>query len=302
MTADLFEPGRDPQKYVREAFQILEEAAEVYRPSRVYGLFSGGHDSLCSTHVAAAHRLFAGAVHINTGVGVAQTREFVRRTCRDQGWRLIELHPPPLRVPPGKRRPGIDYEGLPAYDALVLHYGFPGPAGHRLVYNRLKERCLRRLRRDTFGPRRRRGELMLLVGGMRLAESVRRMGNAEPHSAEPSEGRAWCAPILRWSDEDKWDYMAAAGLMANPVVGKLCISGECLCGAFARPTEMIDLERSFPDAARRIHELEARAAAAGVHAKWGTRPPRKAGAAGGQPDLFSLCWTCGQEGEQAAQS
>ncbi len=286
---------RHPKGPVFEAFSILEEATKIYRPAAVYGLFSGGHDSLCSTFVAAQHPLFRAAVHIDTGIGVDATREYVRQTCRGQGWPLVELHPPPAVrcVPEGKRRPGIDYEGLPAYDALVLHYGFPGPAGHALMYQRLKERCLRQLRRDTFGARRRKGDCMLLVGGMRLSESTRRMGRAEPHSAESSEGRAWCAPLLHWTDEDRKDFIARAGLPKNPVVAKLCMSGECLCGAFAKPSELVEIAYHFPEVAARIRALEARAGELGVHCRWGTRPPRSQKPE--EPSLFGLCWTCGNK-------
>ena len=34
----------------------------------VYALFSGGHDSLCSTFIASRHPLFQGVVHLNTGI------------------------------------------------------------------------------------------------------------------------------------------------------------------------------------------------------------------------------------------
>lgn len=49
-----------------------------YEPSAVYGLFSGGHDSLCSTHIASTMPNFKGVVHANTGIGIEETREFVR--------------------------------------------------------------------------------------------------------------------------------------------------------------------------------------------------------------------------------
>jgi 3'-phosphoadenosine 5'-phosphosulfate sulfotransferase (PAPS reductase)/FAD synthetase len=293
VSASLF-PDRHPEGFVFEAHEVLDRAIRLYRPRAVYGLFSGGHDSLCSTHVAACRDEFTAAVHINTGIGVRQTREYVRATCAALGWPLVELHPPPFRVPPAKRKPGIDYENLPAYEALVLHHGFPGPAGHRLAYNRLKERCLRHLRRDALGRRRRPGDVMLLVGGMRRAESARRMGTTEEMSLEAGEGRAWCAPLTYWTDEDKDAYMAANRLPRNPVVGRLCLSGECLCGAFARPEEYAQIAHAYPEAAAEIRRLEGLAKEAGVHCVWGTRPPREAAGRDEAP-LFSLCWSCGHK-------
>jgi hypothetical protein len=54
------------------------------------------------------------------------------------------------------------------------------------------------------------------------------------------------------------------------------MSGECLCGAFARPDELVEIRYHFPEVAQRIDELQVRAVAQ-------------------QPDLFSLCWSCGNE-------
>ena len=282
---------------VGDALGILARALDTYEPEAVYALFSGGHDSLCSTRLATLATRFRSVVHINTGIGVRQTREYVRDTCRTQGWPLLELHPPPFTPAKEKRRPGIDYENLPAYVACILHYGFPGPAGHRLVYNRVKERCLRALRRHTFGRRRKKGQTMLLVGGMRRQESTRRMGNAEAMSLEPSEGRAWCAPLLNWSAEDKNAYIARNGLPRNPVVEKLCMSGECLCGAYARPQELVEIEAAYPEAAAEIRRLQELAKRAGVHCEWGKPPPQKNGEDESQPSLFGLCWSCGNKWE-----
>ena len=53
------------------------------------------------------------------------------------------------------------------------------------------------------------------------------------------------------------------------------MSGECLCGAFAKPGEIKQIETVSPPAAEQIHALEAKAKRAGVHCVWGTRPPRE---------------------------
>ena len=80
---------RDP---VTPELRVIDQAVNEYQPVATYALFSGGHDSLTSTAIAARHATFAAAVHINTGIGIEQTREFVRETCRANGWPLIELH------------------------------------------------------------------------------------------------------------------------------------------------------------------------------------------------------------------
>ena len=90
--------------------RILAEAIERYRPVKVFGLFSGGHDSLCACHLASTQPRFDGCVHVNTGIGIEETREFVCATCRDHGWPLIEFHPPV------------------SYDQIVLRWELPLPA------------------------------------------------------------------------------------------------------------------------------------------------------------------------------
>lgn len=250
-----------------EARAILDEAVALHQPTHIFGLFSGGHDSLTSTHLASQHPLFRGAVHINTGIGVEETREFVRDTCRDRQWPLKEYHPPV------------------SYDDIVTQYGFPGPGGHFYMYVRLKERCLEQLIREH---KTKRKDRIALVTGVRLDESDRRMGHVE--AVVRSRAKVWVAPILNWSTDDKNEYLDYHALQRNPVVGALCMSGECLCGAFANPGEMAEIETFYPKAAERIRELEAKARSAGVHAKWGTRPPKEPKQAASLP--MEMCWSC----------
>lgn len=37
-----------------EAKAILDEAIHVHQPTHIFGLLSGGHDSLCATHIAVS--------------------------------------------------------------------------------------------------------------------------------------------------------------------------------------------------------------------------------------------------------
>ena len=113
------------------------------------------------------------------------------------------------------------------------------------------------------------------------------MGHVEP--VQRMGGQLWIAPILHWNDDDKLEYMDVNKLTRNRVVDTICMSGECLCGAFAKKEELFDLIEEFPDVAAEILALQSEAEAAGVHAKWGTRPPgtkRKATKGG------MLCSTC----------
>lgn len=261
------------QSKIDEANAILQEAIDLHNPTHVFGLFSGGHDSLCATHLASKHPKFSGAVHINTTIGIEETRQFVRDTCRDHQWKLKEYFPPV------------------SYRDIVLKHGLPGPGAHSFMYIRLKERCIRQLVKEHKVGKRNR---IILVTGVRLQESERRMGHVVPIRREAT--KIWIAPILNWSSDDKLNYIDREGLKKNPVVEALCMSGECLCGAFAHPGEIAEIEAVSPATADVIHQLEAECAANGKHAKWGAAPirPKKIKVS---KKVLALCHSC--EAKQA---
>jgi 3'-phosphoadenosine 5'-phosphosulfate sulfotransferase (PAPS reductase)/FAD synthetase len=252
---------------VTQAHSIIDQALTLHPASHLFGLFSGGHDSLCSSHVASLHPAFSGVAHIDTTIGIPATKQFVRDTSASFVWPLKEYRPPV------------------SYRDIVLKHGFPGPGGHLFMYTRLKERCVQYLVRDHKTHWKDR---IGMVTGVRLSESVRRMGNVEP--IQRKGGQLWIAPILNWSDDDKIAYMSHFNLPRNPVVDDLCMSGECLCGAFAADGERVALRYHYPATEALIADLEAEAEEAGVHCKWGTRPPGKRAATRGG----MLCSSCNQ--------
>jgi len=140
------------------------------------------------------------------------------------------------------------------YEEMVLAWGFPGPQQHKVMYTRLKERALRQLARDVEGR-------FVLSTGIRLDESVRRMRNyagaGQVYRDPVFTRRVWVNPIAHWSKADCHDYMDAEGLARNPVSDLMHKSCECMCGAYARPGEMQELETWFPDTARYLHDWNA---------------------------------------------
>lgn len=241
---------------------VIDQAIAEHRPSHVFALFSGGHDSLTATAITAKHPRFTAAVHINTGIGIEETREFVRDTCRSRGWPLIEYGPP-------ETIEGYVMGPTSTYEDMVMAWGFPGPPQHKVMYTRLKERALRAVVRDH-----RDGDRPVLFStGIRWQESTRRMRNYAKTGLWNVHGRMlWVNPIADWSKSDCHDFMAAEGLPRNRVVDLIHKSGECLCGAFASPGEIAELELWFPEVAARIHALERRAEEAElIGCVWGRR-------------------------------
>jgi len=251
---------------------IIDEAAEQHGFTKLFALFSGGHDSLCATHVAAQHPLFKGVVHINTGIGIEQTRDFVRDTCKRQHWPLFEYHPP---VP---------------YEEIVVEYGFPGPAMHNLIYNRLKERCLRQLTREN---KEHRLEAIALASGVRSEESTRRMRHVERIQKDGS--RIYCAVIHDWTKKKCNDYILEHKLERNQVVDLIHMSGECLCGAFAHPGEREELRLWFPDVVDEIERIEKLVAKTEKPCVWGQRPTKIAGQT--EMEFMPLCVGCAKREE-----
>ena len=234
------------------AAEIWNEAVKTYNPIAKYALFSGGHDSLAVTAWAMEMGADA-AVHVNTGIGIEQTRMFVRRTCKREGWPLKEYH-----------------AGKP-YAELVKQYGFPGPGAHLYMYSWLKERGIRQLIRET---KNHRMDKVMLITGVRSQESRRRMGNVAPIAKE--DAKIWVAPFIDMSKIDVNKYIKERGLPSNPVVDKLHMSGECLCGAYAHPGELAEIEYWYPETAAHIRQLEKMAQEYGHDGDWESRNKRKA--------------------------
>jgi 3'-phosphoadenosine 5'-phosphosulfate sulfotransferase (PAPS reductase)/FAD synthetase len=232
-------------------------------------------------------------LHIDTGIGIPETQQFVIKVCQQYDW--------PLRIVRAMNC-GQDYE------QLVTERGFPGPNHHTKMYNRLKERPIAKVMREHKGGR------VAFISGIRKHESARRarITNGE---CQREGRRVWIAPFFNLTDEDMEAYREMHNLPKNPVKELLCMSGECLCGAYAKPNELKEIETFFPAVGKRLRELEKRVAAAGFPWGWDEQPPawwgkRKAAEKAGQADAFEaeaeeaiqmLCTSCQYKHEQDEQ-
>ena len=74
----------------------------------------------------------------------------------------------------------------------------------------------------------------------------------------------------------------------NEVSDLIHMSGECLCGAFAKPDELEEIRQWFPDTAAEIDSLQAEVEAAGWKA-----PYSRWGHGNGRPSkVGALCSSC----------
>jgi 3'-phosphoadenosine 5'-phosphosulfate sulfotransferase (PAPS reductase)/FAD synthetase len=249
----------------RIALETISEACDIHGCKKVFALFSGGDDSLAALRVAVEHNNFRAAVLLTTGIGVEASRRFAIDTCQKMRVPLIEY----------KAAENINGKGQPdpqIYEQMVLEYGFPGPTkfGHGKMYNRLKERGLRRLFREHTSP----GDRVILASGCRSQESVRRMGTTKRISKEGR--RVWVNHIHDWTKTDTLKFREQCGLERNPVAALICKSGECLCGGYGNEGEleelcMHDLTRPL---GHRLLDIQRRVIQAGFPWLWHEGPPK----------------------------
>jgi hypothetical protein len=159
-------------------------------------------------------------------------------------------------------------------------------------------------RRSIVGDQGRTRKIVYL-GGMRWAETERRFRNAE--AIDQDGAIVWVSAIVHWTDAHMSEYRARhrcqqghehaphrlcfdRALPLNEVTAHIHMSGECLCGAFAKPGELDEIEFFYPDVAARLKALEAEAEAARIPAcRWGQKPPGGGDATSPAGRLCSSC-------------
>lgn len=243
--------------FARPPQEIIREAIERFRPVRIFAGISGGNDSLALAHWMMKNVPGCELFHIDTGIGLKATRQHLDDACARHGW--------PLTIIRAKEDCGQDY------DELVRKWGFPGPYGHRLMYQRLKERGVRLLVKRAKTKVR---DKVLLATGIREDESLIRMGYKD-REINRTGAQVWCNPIYWWSRAERDEYLMLNQIVRNPVSEAIGISGECLCGAFAHPGELEKVRKVDPDVAARLDRLHEE-----IKHKfpwsWEERPPKAA--------------------------
>lgn len=227
----------------RRFAEALATHGEGKRVAGIAALVSGGNDSYTVAHLFREH--LTHVVHANTGTGIEATREHVRNTAADWGLPLIERTPPEGegyfdlvlgRVMARSRKTGELVRAWPG--------GFPGPAAHAVMQQRLKGRCLEQVP-HVLGISNSRTERVVFIAGRRRSESRRRA--SVPHH-EANGTVVWSSPIAVWHKADLRAYRLMVGdVPNNPVAQRLGMSGECGCLANAVAGEVERWRAAYPD-------------------------------------------------------
>nr|WTC12495.1 phosphoadenosine phosphosulfate reductase family protein [Streptomyces anthocyanicus] len=298
--------ARTLDEAIARSHEILDEALAIYpETASVFWLSSGGGDSGNLGHLLRGR--YDAVLHVNTGTGIPETTQYVRDVAAAWGDVLHVLSPK------------NSYEDLvlgrviastgPNAGKRAIWKGFPGPAGHKVMYRHLKDEPLMRFRREFLGDQKRlpRAERrrVIYLGGMRWGESDKRFRNAEAIDADGSI--VWVSPLVHWTDAHMREYRARhrcqqdhehakhrlcfdGALPLNEVTEHIHMSGECLCGAYAKPGELDEVEFFYPETAQKLRSLERQAEAAGIPAcRWGQKPP---GESAGPTPAGRLCSSC----------
>lgn len=198
-------------------------------------------------------RMVTGGQAYRDWVAVVEARYLRKRGVhmpRAAVYRIAEERMARYRLP--GRRLGtkqVPIVGLPC----GLPLGFPGPLLHGRCYNRLKERSIEALTRDTVAEYGKGN--VLLVTGVRRQESLRRAAR-EPVTTKGA--RVFVNPLIDWSTPAIKRYAREHGLPQSEVALLLHRSGECGCAAYANVGERAEVRSLFPKwFARVIEPLEA---------------------------------------------
>jgi len=238
-------------------------------------LCSGGRESTVATHVSVRWGPCDTVVYLDTGTGAEANRRFVERVADEFGAMLLTLRTPE------------------DYADLVDEHGFPGPSQHQKMYTALKERQIGRLATKVNG-RGNPSDLHLWTG-VRMRESRNRMGSVE--RVQERDRWTWVAPIYDWTEQEVRRYHERMQLPKNHLWRTLGRSGDCFCGAFGSPEELIDAEAAGCDRlVDDLRNLESEADRDDEKGCWGwggmTPAEQRAERAENDEEQMMLCSTC----------
>jgi 3'-phosphoadenosine 5'-phosphosulfate sulfotransferase (PAPS reductase)/FAD synthetase len=272
--------------------EVIVRARSEHQPVAVWCLFSGGNDSTVLAHRCREH--YQGLAWIDTGTAVPGVAKFVHEYAEwvgkplrvleagdafrvmvlgDLVWwaRFITAHAadPRLSIEAFIARDERLYGRASGGELGQVPHGFPGPGAHGRAYNRLKERRIMTLLRESKQGHPRSARVLFL-SGIRRAES-RRRAKREPINRLARTSAVFANPLIDWSGEEMRRYRAEHRVPESPAAALLHRSGECNCGAFAKAQEeRAMLKALYPEFFAEIEALEAQAQAAGVRwCRWG---------------------------------
>ena len=226
---------------VGEATKGVRKLIAQHEIKNILALFSGGKDSLVSTHIVwkavRDSNINFEVIHIDTTCALPGVQDYVIQTSKRLGW--------PLKI----LRPKVDFW------TLAEKWGAPTPRRRWCCYH-LKLEPIREYTKTLKSPR-------LHILGLRAWESPSRLKKANSGKLNrcywDRKSETWVYnPILWWRDRDIDEYIKVNKLPVNPTYEKVGTGGECFCGVFKTIREVLLVKNNYPDFFQKLVELESK--------------------------------------------
>ena len=225
----------------------------------VYGLCSGGKDSMSACAIAHQYHPLDGIILVDTTI-------VARKGNHKPSYIAAKTFANKLNVPficikaKENLKKGFDYvNSIEEYgigkvvENYVKKYGFPHRSNHNEVYRYLKEKALIGFVMSRTEPKQR----IAYISGSRRNESERRLKNAQLIGIDDVTPRLiWIAPVYFWSTAEAFKYTRDNNYKISESYKTLHLSGDCLCGAFSKKGEENLIDMFYPDSVNQIVDLE----------------------------------------------
>lgn len=212
-------------------------------------MFSGGKDSSCVAYRLIELGQFEGIVTFDTGIAVPGFIDWIKEICKKRKWKI--------HIEKGGYMSGN--EKIQSYDEFVRKFGFPKPRSHSWIMRIVKGRAFTKFKKAHTENKIIKGKKKKIrpkvASGVRQAESKRRMKNVKGEYGEFDGCEVWNV-VYDWKDQDVWDYVKKYEIEISPAYKTIHMSGDCLCGAYARKSETEIVSIFFPEVAKRLAKLE----------------------------------------------
>lgn len=228
---------------------------------KVYGLCSGGKDSMSACSVAHAIRPLDGIILVDTSI-VARDGDnkpsyiAAKKFAQRLGVPFLCIKPKEDLKKGYEEVPCIGKYGIgKTYENYCKKYGFPHADQHDDVMRYLKKKALVGFAMANTNSKKM--ERIALISGVRQKESVRRAVNAQIIGIDQDTPRIiWISPVYYWTTEEAYAYVNKHDYELSESYTSLHLSGDCLCGAYAQKQESYLIAQFYPDTGKQIAEIE----------------------------------------------
>lgn len=235
--------------YIQQSHKIIERAVQEHKPSLLVLSFSGGYDSMVSSHLARQWALTSGhsintlTMSVDTTISADGWPEFVASAARQ------------MKLGPFQLWQTTHFQ---EWADRAIEKGIPyRESQHKINFYYLKQVAFRACvqKHKKFHTDR-----IMFINGVRRAESAARQNASE---VERQGSGVYVNAIVHWPDEMVQQYRIDHNMPQNPFYDNAGNSGDCLCNWHIH-FKAEDVRRHSPKAWQRLKPVHE-----GCQARWG---------------------------------